>query len=99
MKYPDKQRILEAFGLGSYENARDISALHIAKASEENLTLKSADAVADEYDDHELHIAEHTRFLLSDEFKKLVRKEEAKARFVEHIRQHKKQAGLAVNTL
>ena len=95
----NKQRILEAFGLGSYENARDISALHIAKASEENLTLKSADAVADEYDDHELHIAEHTRFLLSDEFKKLVRKEEAKARFVEHIRQHKKQAGLAVNTL
>ena len=32
----NKSRVLEAFGFGSYENAQDISALHIAKAGEEN---------------------------------------------------------------
>ena len=37
----NKHRILEAFGFGGYENARDISSLHIAKAGEENLTLKT----------------------------------------------------------
>ena len=48
-----------------YENARDISALHIAKASEENLDLKSAEFMPDSYDEHGLHITEHIRFLLS----------------------------------
>ena len=33
----NKPRVLEAFGFGGYENARDISALHIARAGEENL--------------------------------------------------------------
>ena len=87
----NKQRILDAFGFGGYENARDISSLHIAKAVEENLALKSNTVGVDEYDDHTLHIEEHTRFLLSEEFKRLRSKEETKARFVEHIREHKKQ--------
>ncbi len=84
----NKNRILEAFGFGSYENARDISALHIAKAGEENLELKVADVEADEYDDHALHIVEHTRFLLSEEFKRS-KDLQIKARFLAHIGQHK----------
>ena len=86
----NKQRILDAFGFGSYENARDISALHIAKASEENLDLKHADLDPDEYDEHALHITEHTRFLLSTEFKRVKNSEEVKKRFLAHIREHKK---------
>jgi hypothetical protein len=85
----NKNRILEAFGFGSYENARDISALHIVKASEENQELKGTLIEIDSYDDHELHIAEHTRFLLSSEFKKSGKKEEWKTRFLEHIEAHK----------
>ncbi len=88
----NKNRILEAFGFGSFENARDISALHIAKAGEENLDLKSQEIIPDEYDAHDLHITEHTRFLLSAEFKKLSDKEQVKARFLQHIALHKKQA-------
>lgn len=84
----NKNRILEAFGFGSYENARDISALHIAKAGEENIQMKSADLQPDEYDDHRLHISEHTRFLLSAEFKRSTKKEELKARFVAHMTAH-----------
>ena len=86
----NKNRILEAFGFGSYENARDISALHTAKAGEENLALKEREVLPDEYDDHELHISEHVRFLLSAEFKRSNRQEEIKARFAAHIAAHKK---------
>ncbi len=86
----NKNRILEAFGYGTYENVRDISALHTAKASEENLELKSAELAPDTYDEHDLHILEHTRYLLSSEFKRLTKKEEVKARITAHIALHKK---------
>lgn len=88
----NKNRILEAFGFGSYENARDISALHIAKAGEENLALKEADVLPDEYDDHALHINEHTRFLLSAEFKRYQDREVLKKRYVAHMEAHKKMS-------
>ena len=85
----NKNKILEAFGYGTYESARDISALHIAKAGEENLTLKSEDVEADEYDDHNLHIEEHVRYLLSSEFKACKKQEEIKKKFMAHIQKHK----------
>jgi len=84
----NKNRILEAFGFGGYENARDISALHIAKACEENLEMVSSETAVDEYDDHELHIVEHIRFLLSEEFKKK-KDSKVKERITAHIRAHK----------
>ncbi len=90
MSTENKNRVLEAFGFGSLENARDISALHIAKAGEENLSMKKGEVAIDEYDEHSLHITEHTRFLLSSEFKKWKDKDVLKKRYVEHIAQHKK---------
>ena len=43
----------------------------------------------DEYDDHEIHIAEHTRFMLSVESEG-VRKDPQKKKFaIEHLRAHK----------
>lgn len=86
----NKNRILEAFGFGGYENARDISALHIAKAQEENLSLKSGELQADSYDEHDLHISEHIRFLISSEFKKVTEKEKVKKYFEAHIAAHKR---------
>lgn len=86
----NKQRILDAFGFGSYENARDISALHVAKAGEENLDMQRQDVDPDEYDEHDLHITEHTRYLLSAELKTAQNREELKKRFVRHIAIHKK---------
>lgn len=85
----NKNRILEAFGFGSYENARDISSLHVAKAGEENLDLKEMEVEPDDYDDHALHITEHTRFLLSAEFKRYKNKEELKKKFAAHLKAHK----------
>ena len=85
----NKNRILEAFGFGSYENARDISALHIAKASEENIDMRSKDVEVDVYDDHALHEVEHTRYLLSAEFKNAKEKENLKKRYLAHLQAHK----------
>ena len=85
----NKHRILEAFGYGSYENVKDISSLHLNKASEENRSLLKEDVAADSYDDHELHILEHTRFLLSGEFKKKSGAE-TKERFCRHMAEHEK---------
>ena len=86
----NKNRILEAFGFGGYENARDISALHMAKADEENLALRETEVEVDEYDDHALHVNEHIRFLLSAEYKRSRNKENLKERFMKHIETHKK---------
>ncbi len=83
-----RNRILEALGYGSLENARDISSLHIKKAERENLTLAQHDVEADAYDDHALHIAEHMRYLLSGgENDKAV-----KERVMRHIASHRKGA-------
>ena len=89
MSAENKQRILDAFGFGGYENVRDISALHIAKASEENIEMVGSEVTVDEYDDHALHITEHTRYLLSSEFKRKKDKEGLKRRFAEHIATHR----------
>jgi hypothetical protein len=86
----NKNRILEAFGFGSYENARDISSLHIAKADEENLAMKKGEIKPDSFDDHDLHVSEHIRFLLSSEFKKITDGERVKGYFEAHIAAHKK---------
>ncbi len=60
-----RNKLLNALGYGSFENARDISDLHIKKAERENVLLRERAVDADSYDDHALHIAEHTRSLLS----------------------------------
>lgn len=82
-----KNRILDALGYGSFENARDISRLHIAKAERENILLAQEDTEAAEYDDHALHILEHLRFLLSGG------EEDAatKARVLRHLQSHRRK--------
>ena len=54
------------------------------------MALKSGELQADSYDEHELHISEHIRFLLSSEFKKSTNKESVKKYFEAHIAAHEK---------
>lgn len=84
-----KAKLLEILGYGSFENIQDLTSLHLNKASEENLKLSESDLPTDAYDDHELHIQEHTRFLLSGE---VDGKGSApyKARILRHLESHKK---------
>ena len=84
-----RAKILEILGFGGLGNAQDLTALHIAKAEGENLALAEEEREADEYDDHAVHVAEHTRFLISGEFERLKDGAAAKARFLAHIRMHR----------
>ncbi len=82
-----KNRILDALGYGSFENARDISRLHVAKAERENVLLAHEDVEAEEYDDHALHILEHLRFLLSGGEAQAA----TKARVLRHLQSHRRK--------
>ena len=85
-----RARILDAFGFGSVENTKDVTALHIARAGEENLAMKSGDCAVAEYDDHDAHLLEHTRFLLSAGYDG-GRGGVWEKRIVAHMREHRKE--------
>lgn len=87
-----KAKLLEILGFGSIDNTLDIESLHINKADEENLSGFKKPIEVDEYDDHELHIAEHTRFLLSAESEGVRKNPETKKNALEHLRVHKTMA-------
>ncbi len=84
-----KSKILEILGFGTMDNVRDIDRLHLIKAENENLTGFKEDVAVDEYDDHAVHIAEHTRFLLSAESAEVRANEKTKERMLAHLRAHK----------
>ncbi len=87
-----RNRVLEAIGFGSFENARDISHLHLKKAERENILLAQQDVEADAYDDHALHRAEHVRALLSG-----AEKDEAvRTRILRHLASHREKEGGSV---
>ena len=80
-----KSKVFDALGFGNWESAEDITSLHIKKATRENLGLSSL--VVSEIDDHDIHIEEHTKFLLSDEAENLSQDQIDK--YIQHIREHK----------
>ena len=90
-----KVKILEILGFGTIDNSRDLDALHMGKAEAENLRFMKGEVSADEYDDHNLHIAEHTRFILSSESENLRKDPKKKQYVINHIREHKKFLALS----
>lgn len=84
-----RAKLLEILGFGSIDNALDTESLHIGKAEEENISGFKDEIPVDEYDDHEIHIAEHTRFLLSSESEDIRNDPERKERAVSHLKLHK----------
>ncbi|MGN0822793.1 MAG: hypothetical protein ACI4NG_03375 [Candidatus Gallimonas sp.] len=84
-----RNKLLEALGYGSFENARDISRLHVKKAERENVLLAQRDVEAATYDDHELHVTEHTRALLSGGEDT----EATRERIMRHLESHRRLMG------
>ena len=87
-----KTKLLEVLGFGNWEQSRDIDEAHIDKATRENLLLESGSVVPNVMDDHALHIAEHTKLLVSA---KCDKSGALKARVEEHIGLHKQLGSLA----
>ena len=80
-----RNKLLDAFGYGTFENARDITHLHIRKAERENIALREREFGPASYDDHAVHVTEHTRALLSGG----EGDEAVKARLSAHIAAHR----------
>ena len=81
----NRAKLLESLGFGVWENSLDTTQLHIKKAIKENLNLKSITPL--EIDDHQIHIDEHTKFILSDESEKY--SNEHIKRLQDHILAHR----------
>ncbi len=79
-----KAKILTLMGFGNWENAQDITQMHMRRAEKENVDIDNAEIL--EVDDHELHIEEHTRFVISGQTDDDLPYRE---KVLEHIRRHK----------
>ena len=79
-----KNKVLSFIGCGGFAGGRDIAKLHSERAAEENAAMRSGEAEVKEYDDHAVHIEEHTAFLLSSGCDK-----ETEARVCAHLNRHK----------
>ncbi|MCL2555668.1 MAG: hypothetical protein FWE03_01435 [Firmicutes bacterium] len=70
-------RILDMLGYGAWEHVRDTHRLHVARAQRENFGIGglkkglSSDIVVEDIDDHGIHIAEHTKFMLTSDFENM----------------------------
>ena len=79
-----KNRVLELLGYGSFSGERDLDELNRARAGEENLKLAAEYVEVNGYDDHKIHITEHTAFLLTEKCAP-----EAEKRICAHIDMHR----------
>jgi len=84
-----KSKILDILGFGSFESGQDITQSHIARAKSENLKMENMMVL--EIDDHDVHIAEHTRHIIENS--ELT--QDCIDKMLDHIRTHKsfKRAG------
>ena len=86
-----RAKLMELFQLGNWEAAIDIDEQHTVRAQRENLQLeRSTKPEVMQLDDHGLHIAEHIKYALSAEYRKLSgAKPELGNALLSHIEEHK----------
>lgn len=83
-----KSKVLEIMGFGNWESATDLVSLHVKRASKENIGLTPRFVL--EIDDHEIHIEEHTKFLLAEDGCD----EKIREEILSHIREHRAFFGI-----
>ena len=83
-----KEKVLSLLGYKELDYQKGLARLQEEKSQKENETLRKESLLVDEIDDDDIHVDEHTRYVLS-EFSSL--NDEQKQRFYEHIRQHKER--------
>jgi hypothetical protein len=82
----NKLKILDVFGLKSWDTYEDINEHHKNRANNENLKIINLEKPL-EVDEHSIHIEEHTKFIITDT-KNTISKE-FKDKLLNHIKQHK----------
>lgn len=86
-----RKKCLDLLGFGMWENSVDINSLQINHAKEENISFisnKPVDILP--IDDHQIHIDEHTAFILGGEVKNKLKSNEITEKILNHIAEHKK---------
>jgi len=93
MNATTKQKVLEMIGFGVWQDGNDMLELHRKKAGKENIEMLSQNNIKTlEVDDNEVHIKEHTAFLLSlNETELGDRYDDVVELILKHIDQHKHQ--------
>ena len=91
-----KTRVFDILGFGNWEDSRDIDELHQKKAQRENAALLKRPVYPDTVDNHELHIDEHTKLLIT---KSVSENAGQKERLFAHINSHKELMALSQNVL
>jgi len=97
-----RAKALDLLGFGIWENAQDLSELNIKKAQKEQLQLLQGEQHVTplEVENHAIHIAEHTAFMLGKQFEKAVAKlPNLTEAMLAHIREHKKMAALSTQSV
>ena len=86
-----KQKALEYMKVGNYTDIMNIDQLHIQSAQRENVFFENGviPKISD-FDNHEIHIEEHLRYILQMDFHLLKNKKPEYAKALEdHLRKHK----------
>ena len=84
-----RKRCLDLLGFGKWEDSVDLTTLNIQRAKEENLQfLKNKQAKILPIDDHQIHIDEHSAFVLCEIDNRLT--SEQLASMLTHIEEHKR---------
>jgi len=89
-----KARLLELMGFGGLENGKSAAAMHISRAAEENVSAGKTAPKAESYDDHEIHISEHTRFLVGKEYSRFENGKKIREIIENHLAEHRKALAL-----
>lgn len=89
-----RAKLMQLFELGNWESAIDLDELHIVRAQRENLMLERETVPKlMPLDNHPLHIAEHTKYALSAEYRKLEgMRPDLSTALLQHIEEHKEIA-------
>lgn len=85
MSDSSRLKLLEMMGLGNWESAVNVEELHQKKAFSENENAHNNPPKIDDFDNHAIHIEEHTRFLISGDTNL---DEASKNKLSSHIREH-----------
>ena len=91
-----KLRALEFMKIGNYSDIMNLNSLQIQSAQRENVFFESgAMPKVSDYDEHEIHIEEHLRYILQMDFQILKHKKPEYAKALEdHLQEHKKRVEL-----
>jgi len=79
-------------GFGIWETSHDIKALQTNNATKENVNLLINNEIKSplDIDDHDIHIAEHTAFMLGSELEKAMKKKPYLLEsMLNHVKEHK----------